>query len=337
MSFSPRQLLCAVTIAAVSLAATACGDDGETITLYSGRGERLIQPIIDRFEEESGINVEVNYGDNAELALLLQEEADAGRVEADLFLSQSPGSMGFIDDELATISSATLDLVDENARDKDGRWVGISGRQRVLVYDSTQVEPEELPDSIFGLLDERWDGQIGVAGGNGSFQDFVTAMRFTDGEDATAQFLSDLDALDPVPYANNNAIVQAVGRGEVQVGLVNHYYNFRALAEDPSVTSRNHVFAPGDPGGTLIVTAVGILEDSDQIELAEQFLQFLLSEEGQTYFAEETFEYPLAPGIPTAGNVPPIEFDDVGANDLNELDGGLERTREIIADAGLES
>lgn len=246
--------------------------------------------------------------------------------------------MGFVDSNLAQLPEATLALVDDGARDNDGRWVGISGRQRVLVYNEDLVDPAELPDSIFDLVaDDRFQGQIGVAGGNGSFQDFVTAMRFTQGEDVAAQFLTDLNALDPVAYANNNAIVTAVGRGEVQVGLVNHYYNFRAQAENPDVASANHVFAPGDAGGTLIVTAAAVVDGSDKVEQATQLIDFLLSEEGQTYFAEETFEYPLVPGIPTAGNVPETEFGDVGSIDLDELEGGLEQTRQMIADAGLES
>lgn len=338
MTFISNRVLVAGTIAALGLASTGCGGDDDAITLYSGRSESLIEPIIERFEEESGISVDVKYGDTAELALLIEEEANAGRTEADVYISQSPGAMGFVDDALAQLPDATLALVDPGTRDDDGRWVGLSGRQRVLVYNTESVDPTTLPTSIFELVaDDRFEGQIGVAGGNGSFQDFVTAMRFTEGEDVAAQFLTDLDALDPVPYANNNAIVTGVGRGEVQVGLVNHYYNFRALAEDPSTPSANHVFEPGDPGATLIVTAAGIVDGSEKVDEATQLIEFLLSDEGQTYFAEETFEYPLVPGIPTSGNVPPTEFGDVGSIDLDELEGGLERTRELIADADLES
>jgi iron(III) transport system substrate-binding protein len=337
MSITRRFVALAIG-ATITLATTACGgDDGDGITLYSGRSDGLIQPIIDRFEDETGIKVEVKYGDTADLALLISEEADAGRVEADVYLSQSPGAMGFLDEDLAQLPQETLDLVDPATRDDDGRWVGISGRQRVLVYNSDLVDPADLPDSVFGLIDERWQGQIGVAAGNGSFQDFVTAMRFTEGEDATAQWLADLDSLDPVPYPNNNAIVAAVGRGEIEIGLVNHYYNYRALAEDPGVASVNHLFAPGDPGATLIVTAAAIIDGTEKADLANEFISFLLSPEGQEYFAQETFEYPLVPGVPTAGNVPEIEFDDVGSLDLDELEGGLERTRQMIADAGLES
>ncbi|WP_420450723.1 extracellular solute-binding protein [Ilumatobacter sp.] len=338
MKRSTNRSAACIAIAALALGATACGDDTETITLYSGRSDGLIQPIIDRFEEESGIDVEVKYGDTADLALLIDEEARAGRAEADVYLSQSPGAMGFLDGDLTQLPDDTLDLVDPATRDADGRWVGISGRQRVLVYNTDAVDPADLPDSVFDVVsDDRWSGQIGVAGGNGSFQDFITAMRFTEGEEVTEDFLADLAELDPVAYPNNNAIVAAVGRGEVEVGLVNHYYNFRALAEDPDQPSANHRFADGDPGSTLIVTAAAIVEGTDDPELADQLIEFLLDEEGQTYFANETFEYPLVPGVPTAGGVEEIEFSDVGSLDLDELEGGLERTRELIAAAGLET
>lgn len=320
------------------LVASACGDDGESITVYSGRSDNLIQPIVDRFEDETGIDVEVNYGDTADLALLITEEAEAGRQVADVYLSQSPGAMGFVDEHLAQIPDATLDLVGTEVRDDDGRWVGLSGRQRVLVYNTDAVDPAELPSSVFDLVaDPAWEGRIGVAGGNGSFQDFVTAMRFTEGEDVTRQWLDDLAGLDPVEYANNNAIVSAVGRGEVDVGLVNHYYNFRQLAENPDQPSANHRFDDGDPGATLIVTAAGIVDGTEKADLADEFLRFLLGDEGQQYFAEETFEYPLTPGAETAGGVPPIDFADVGGIDLEELEGGLGATRQLIADAGLES
>ena len=335
-----RSLVPIVSATAVlGLVGAACGgDDSDTLTVYSGRNEQLIGPLIERFEDETDVDVEVRYGDSADLALLIEEEVGAGRVEADVFLSQSPGSIGFLAGDLAPLSDETLGLVDPGVRDDDGRWVGLSGRQRVLVYNTDSVDPADLPDSIFDLVaDDRWQDRIGVAGGNGSFQDFVTAMRFTEGEEATVAFLDDLAALDPVAYANNNAIVTAVGRGEVDIGLVNHYYNFRQLAENPDQPSANHTFADGDPGATLIVTAGAVIEGTEQADAADRFLRFLLGDEGQTYFAEETFEYPLSAGQQPAGDVPPIEFTDVGSIDLEELEGGLGRTRELIDAAGLET
>lgn len=344
--------LALVGLVSLGLLAAACGDDssepaatadgGESgatsVTIYSGRNEELIQPILDSFEESTGIEVRAKYGDSADLALLIEEEASAGRTEADVYLSQSPGSIGFLDDlgRLAPLPADVLALVPDTVQDDDGRWVGFSGRQRVLVYNSELVDAADLPASVFELTGAEWKGQVGVAPGNGSFQDFVTSMRATDGDETTQQWLDDLAANDPVSYPKNSAIVAAVARGEVEVGLVNHYYNYRALEEDPSLPSLNHQFEPGDPGGILIVTGAAIVDGTDRADVAGQLIAFLLGPEGQQYFANETFEYPLAAGQEPAPQIPPISFEDVGGIDFDELGGGLGSTRDMIAAAGLE-
>jgi iron(III) transport system substrate-binding protein len=312
-----------------------------SVTIYSGRTEDLIQPLLDAFVEETGIEVRAKYGDSADLALLIDEEVGAGRVEADVFLSQSPGSLGFLDERgrLATLPEDVLELVPGSVRDDDGRWVGFSGRQRVLVYNPQLVDEADLPESVFELTDQRWNGQVGVAPSNGSFQDFVTSMRATAGDETTERWLRDLAVNDPVAYPKNSAIVAAVGRGEVAVGLVNHYYNYRALDEDPDHPGLNHQFAPGDPGSILIVTGASVVEGTDRADVAAQLIAFLLGTQGQEYFATETFEYPLAIGAAPAESIPSIDFDqlgNVGGIDFDQLGGGLSRTREMIADSGLE-
>ena len=194
--------------------AAACsgGDNGASLTVYSGRSENLISPLIDDFVAATGIEVAVKYAGSAELALLIDEEGD--RSPADVFISQSPGAMGFLADRglLQMIGSQQLDLVDESFRNAEGLWVGLSGRVRVLVYNKDLVDPAELPSSIFDLTDVRFKDQLGVAPGNGSFQDFVTAMRALEGETVASQWLSGIAANGAVSYANNTAIVQAVGR-----------------------------------------------------------------------------------------------------------------------------
>jgi len=193
---------------------------------------------------------------------------------------------------------------------------------------------------VFDITDPEWSGRVGVAPSNGSFQDFVTAMRVTEGDEATADWLADLNANDPKIYANNNAIVQAVGRGEADVGLVNHYYNYRALAENPDQPSANHHFAADDAGSLLIVTGAAIPANDDadaaDIDAATQLIDFLLGSSGQQYFATETFEYPLAFDELPAGNVPVIDFADVGGIAYESLGGGLEETRAMITAAGFD-
>ncbi len=323
---------------AMVLVAAGCasGDNPNSLVLYSGRSEDLMAPLIDQFEEASGIRVEVKYEDSARLAILISEEG--ANSPADLFLSQSPGAIGFVDQRglLADLPAEILDLVVPNVRDDDGRWVGISGRQRVLVYNPDLVAEAELPDSIFDLVDPAWSDRLALAPANGSFQDFITAMRATNGDQATEAWLAGIEANSPVSYPKNSAIVAAVGRGEVDAGLVNHYYNIRALEEDPNQNSSNHYFVEGDAGGVLIVTAAARLNSSERSDNADRFIRFLLDAEAQNYFAFETYEYPLVPGASPAPNVPAASFGDVGGIDYADLSGGLQRTREMIADAGLE-
>jgi iron(III) transport system substrate-binding protein len=316
----------------------ASDDAGGTVVIYSGRTEELVQPILDSFSEETGIDVEVRYGNTSDLALLIEEEGD--QAPADVFLSQSPGAVAYLDQRglLGTIDDAVLALVPEQFHATDGSWVGFSGRQRVLAFNPEIVAEEELPASVLDLTGEEWSGRIGIAPSNASFQDFVTAMRLELGDEATSEWLQGIADNDPVTFANNGAIVAAIGRGEVDVGLVNHYYVYQALAEDPDFPGRNHNFAADDIGSLVIVTAASVLAGADHAEEADQLVEFLLSEEAQRYFSDETFEYPLAVGVEPADVLPDVDL--AAASDI-ELDfddfgGDLETTRDMIRDAGLE-
>ncbi len=313
-------------------------DDGGTVVVYSGRTEELVAPILERFAEETGIDVEVRYGNTSDLALLIEEEGD--RAPADVFLSQSPGAVAYLDqqDLLGTLDDDVLALVPEQFHAGDGSWVGFSGRQRVLAFNPQIVPEDELPASVLDLTGEEWSGRIGIAPSNASFQDFVSAMRLELGDEAATEWLQGIAANDPVTFANNSAIVAAIGRGEIDVGLVNHYYVYQALAEDPDFPGRNHNFAPDDIGSLVIVTAATVLAGADHPDEAGDLVEFLLSDEAQRYFSDETFEYPLAIGVEPAAVLPDVDL--VAASDVDldfdDLGGDLETTRDMIRDAGLE-
>jgi iron(III) transport system substrate-binding protein len=323
-----------VAVALLALATAGCSSSRDAMTIYSGRTQNLIGPLLEQFNKETGIAIDVKYGDSAELALLLDEEGE--RTPADIFLSQSPGATGFLAGKgrLAQLDAAVLDKVDQRFRNADGRWVGISGRQRVLVYNSEQVAEADLPDSVLELTDERFAGKVAVAPSNGSFQDFVTAMRQLEGEEATATWLKELAANEARTYANNNAIVEAVSRGEVEMGLVNHYYNYRFQQESPGTPSRNHHFAGDDVGSLVIPATASVLAGTDKTEEATRFLSFLLSAEAQRYFSDQTFEYPLVSGVPAASGLPPLASLRSPDYDVDALGGGLERTVELIRSSG---
>ena len=332
-----RPLRVIAGIVALALTASACGGGEDRLTVYSGRTENLIGPLLEQFTDETGVEVDVRYGQSADLALLISEEGD--RTPADVFISQSPGAVGLLAEEgrLATLESTVLDLVEPEDQATDGTWVGLSGRVRVLVYNTELVDPDGLPESVLDLTADEYEGDVAVAPENGSFQDFVTAMRSELGDDDTTAWLEAMAANGAPGYANNTAIVEAVQRGEVSMGLVNHYYNLRALAEDAASPTDNHAFGPRDIGSLRIVTAASVIQGSDRADEAEQLLAFLLSESAQEFFSAETLEYPLAAGVGPAEGVPPIAGLPVGSINVAELAGGLARTLELISESGIGS
>jgi iron(III) transport system substrate-binding protein len=315
----------------------ACTDDSGSLTVYSGRNEDLVGPLLSRFAEETGIDIDIRYGDSPDLALLVAEEGD--KSPADVFLSQSPGAVAYLDEHglLRALPDSVLDAVDPQYEAADGHWVGLSGRRRTIVYNEDLVDPADLPESVLDLADAEFAGEVGIAPSNASFQDFVTAMRAQLGDDATVEWLQAMADNDQPTYTNNVAIVEAVGRGEIPLGLVNHYYNEQALAEDPELPSRNHFFPGDDLGAMVLVTAASVLSSSDASEEAVRFVEFLLEADAQRYFSEETFEYPLAAGVEPTGDLPPLDGLTVADIDYDALGGGFERTLELIDESGISS
>jgi iron(III) transport system substrate-binding protein len=329
---------------AVGLAvlAGACGGDDDPgasgsdpeLVIYSGRNEELVGPLIDRFEEESGIDVEVRYGDTAEMAAQVLEEGDNS--PADVFFGQDAGALGALAKEgvLAELSEDQLGLVEDGAKDDAGRWVGTSARVRVVAYNNAELTEDDLPDSILGFVDPKWDGRIGWAPTNASFQSFVTALRVIEGEAGARAWLEGIQANHPIAYENNVATVEAVAAGEVSVGFVNHYYLYQFTTEDPDYPVSNKLYGGGDPGGLVNVAGAGILETASNVDEASQLVDFLLSTEAQTYFAEETFEIPVADGVQPVEGVPTLDQVTLATVDLNKLDD-LSGTLAMLTELGI--
>ncbi len=327
----------AVALAALLLVGLpACSSGNDRLVVYSGRSEELIGPLLERFSDETGVKIDVRYGDSPELALLIDQEGDAS--PADVFISQNPGAVGFLDQQgrLKPLPPDVVRRVPAQDHAEDRTWVGLSGRVRVLVYNTELVSEDDLPRSVLDLTAEQYRGEVAVAPTNGSFIDFVTAMRSELGDDQAREWLEGMADNDSPTYANNNAIVAAVGRGEVPMGLVNHYYNLRAKAEDPGVPSENWYFpAEDDVGSLLIVTTASKLGTTDRDDDAEELVEFLLSEEAQRFFGEETFEYPLVEGVAPPSEVPKLAELSVTRVDLDELGSGLRATQDLIDESGL--
>jgi iron(III) transport system substrate-binding protein len=303
--------------------------------VYSGRDEEFVGPLFEQFEEDTGVTLEVRYGDSAELAATLLEEGDAS--PADVFLSQDAGSLGAVAGEgmFAELEQDVLDGVDPRFRSADGFWVGTSGRARVAAYNTDALAPADLPDSVLDLTDGTWRGRVGFPPTNGSFQAFVAAMIVTEGEDATRRFLEGLAENDPVLYEDNSSTVRGVAAGEVDLGLVNHYYRFEVEAEEGPIPVENHFFAGGDPGALVNTAGIGILTTTENRPAADAFVAYLSGEEGQTYFAEETFEYPVADGYEPSVDLVPLEEIQSPDVDLSDLGTTIEPALRLLADVGL--
>ncbi|MGI9528827.1 MAG: iron ABC transporter substrate-binding protein [Acidimicrobiia bacterium] len=320
----------------LGLMAAACSSDDErSLTVYSGRSEELVHPLIDQFVEESGIDVTVRYAGSADLAATILEEGDSS--PADVFFAQDPASLGSValDGLFAPLPEDVLATVPSTFSDTDGMWVGISGRARTVVYDATIIDPATLPPTEDGLTDPEWAGRVGIAPTNGSFLAFVAAKILLDGEDATLAWLEGMAANRAPTFPRNSAIVTAVNDGQVESGLVNHYYLLRALAEDPDAVGRNHFFTTPTAGSLVMPAGIGVLASSTHTDEAEEFIAFLLDTQAQAYFADETFEYPLVPGVAANSQLPPLDTIPAPELDLSLLATTLDTATDLVAKAGL--
>ncbi|MEI5583462.1 MULTISPECIES: iron ABC transporter substrate-binding protein [unclassified Agromyces] len=334
-----RGIALATTGLAAALALAGCAtdpaDEEGALTVYVGRDEELVGPLIERFEEESGIDVEARYAATPELTALLLEEGE--QTPAQVFLSQDAGALGALTDAglAAEIPAELADLIPEGFTSQDGSWIGVTGRARVIAYDGEQLAEDDVPDTVDALTGEEWAGQVAFAPGNASFQSFITALRVLEGEDAAAEWVEGIAANDPELTENNLASLDLVNNGQVQLGLINHYYWFRQAAEVGADEMRAQLkFLPGDPGGIVNVTGAAILEGAADDPDARAFVEFLVSEEAQRYFVEETFEYPLLPGVDAPEGLPAIETLVNPGLDLSDLDS-VEESQRLLADNGL--
>ena len=314
-----------IFLISISILLTACGgsladDDNARLVVYSGRSETLVGPLIEQFKAESGIEVEVRYGDTAELAATLLEEGENS--PADIFFAQEPGGLGVVADAglLAELPQTILSLVDERFVDPNRAWVGVSGRARVIAYNTELLSSDDLPNDMWGFTEPKWKGKIGLPPTNASFQTMVTAMRQEWGQQETRRWLEGIMANEPVFYEKNTPTVAAVGAGEVEVGFVNHYYLYRFLAEEgEGFPARNYFLPSGGPGSLVLVSGVGMLDSSQNKEQGLAFIEYLLAEQAQTYFSSETFEYPIASGVQPSVDLVPLDELNAISMDLSAL------------------
>lgn len=276
------------------------------VVVYSGRGESLVGSLFARLEAETGVDVEVRYGDTPELVTLMLTEGSQS--PADVIFAQDSGHLGALSGRgmLAVLDASLLSQVDGRFQDPAGHWIGTSGRARVLVYNPTLVAPDALPKTLKELADPRWRGRVGWSPGNGSFQSHVSALRHLWGEEETRAWLAAMVANAPVSYPKNAPQVEAVADGSISLGWVNHYYLHRQKTD--GYPAANHSFpVAGDAGNILMLSGMGIRAGSPRMEAASAVVAWMVSEGAQTAIAQENFEYPTRPGVATHPDVPPLD------------------------------
>lgn len=303
----------------------------QTLTVYAGRSKSLVEPLVGKFEKETGIKVQVRYAGTTQLALALIQEGK--RSPADVFWAQDTGALELLHDKglFTKLPSTLTSQALPEFRSAGETWVPTSARGRTLAYAPSRVKLSELPASVFELTDPKWKGRIGWAPANASFQAFVTAMRSQIGEDKTRAWLIGVRDNQPKAYPKNTPILDALAAGEVDLGLLNHYYLLKFKAQKKDFPVEQTTFAnQGDLGNLLFVAGAGVLQSSKQQALAQQFLNYLLTESSQKFFTENVYEYPVIKGIETLEVTPAAEAaPKVPYSELSDLDGTLKMLREL--------
>ena len=269
------------------------------LTLYLGRGEGgLYEDVIEAIRKRNpNLTLNIRRGPTVALANTIVAEAEAGAQQADLFWAVDSGSLGLVSEAglAQPLRGSARSSLREGFRYED--WAPVSGRIRTLPYNTDRLSPDQIPESIMALPDT--DLTVGWAPAYGSFQSFVTAMRLLEGDAATRQWLRGMKAR-ARQYAGELGVVMGVSRGEVDIGLANHYYTLRLKAGQPEAPL-DLAFTHQDAGSLLNASGVMALRDTD---LAHNFIRYLLTQEVQSYLASEAYEIPMVEGVELPAGLP---------------------------------
>ena len=316
---------------------SGCGETGPSeeageLFIYSGRSQALVEPLLEKFEQDTGIRVRARFGGTPQLAIALQEEGERSR--ADIFWAQDASALGSLRDLLRPLPERVVEVIPPELRHEGRRWVATSGRARVVAYSARRTEGKVLPETLADLTQEKWRGRIGWAPANGSFQSFVTAMRVLEGEDATRFWLSAMEANNPKVYPNNTSLLQGVAAGEVDLVVTNHYYLYRFQQRDENFPVAQKHLNAGSPGNLVNYAGLGILESSGNPEAAIAFVQWILSREVQEYFVQEVYEYPVVGDIEALPGMLAFEeirelSPEINLESLEDLQGTIQLLREL--------
>jgi iron(III) transport system substrate-binding protein len=321
----------AAALGAVLLASCSSADSSSSagsLTVYSGQHVQTTQALVVAFEKETGISVNLRSDDEDVLADQIVTEGS--RSPADVYFTENTPPLQYLASKglLASVDPSTLANTPSRFNSPDGKWVGVTARVSVMVYNTSLLNPSALPTSVMDLADPQWKGKIGIAGAETDFQPIVTSIARAHGEAAALQWLDAVKAnAGSHSYSDNETLTSQVNSGQVALGIINQYYWYRQKAQvgASGLQSAIGYFAPEDPGYVIDVSGAGILKSSSHQADAQRFLAFLTSKEGQEIIAHsDSFEYPVASGVTTAE--PETPFDQLQPNSITlaELGTGAE-------------
>jgi iron(III) transport system substrate-binding protein len=306
----------AAGLVAVAMSASACGSgdaeagsqgDKPTLTLYNAQHD-FVEDMAADFTKRTGIKVEIRTGKDLELANQIVQEGD--RSPADVFVTENSPAMTLVDSKglFAKIDDATLAQVPAAFAPSDKDWTGFAARSTVLAYNTKAVKTADIPASLLDLAQPKWKKKIGIAPAGADFQAIVSAVLATKGETATKTWLEGLKANANV-YEGNTAVMKAVDAGQIDAGVIYHYYFYKDRAEAGANTKNTalHYFGNADPGAFVSVSGAGVLKSSEHSAEAQQFVQYLTGPEGQKILAESgSMEYAIATGAENNADLKPL-------------------------------
>jgi iron(III) transport system substrate-binding protein len=331
----PIVTVMSVLVVITGLAACSSSDESDDLLIYNAQHESLTKEWIDAFTKETGIKVSYRQGGDTELGNQLVAEGDAS--PADVFLTENSPAMAAVERAglFADLDAATTDQVPAQYRPATGKWTGVAARSTVFVYNEDRLQPDQLPTSLLDLQQPEWKGRWGAPPAKADFQAIVAALLQLEGEPATAQWLAAMKA-NAVIYNDNIATLKAVNAGEVDGGVIYHYYWFRDQSKTKEISGNTalHYFKNQDPGAFVSLSGGGVLESSDKKDQAQQFVTFITGRAGQEVLEKGTsFEYPVASGVPANPALPPLDTLQAPAVDPSTLEA--QQVTDLMTKAGL--
>jgi len=329
--FSLALLSSSIFLSTQSVAA----ENNEGIVVYNAQHENLVKSWVDGFTKETGIKVTLRNGDDSELGNQLVQEGSAS--PADVFLTENSPSMVLVDNAklFAPLDAATLKQVPAEFRPAHGRWIGIAARSTVFVYNPAKLSEQQLPKSLMDLAKPEWKGRWAASPSGADFQAIVSAMLALKGEQATLEWLKAMKA-NFVAYKGNSTVMKAVNAGQIDGGVIYHYYRFvdQSKTGENSKNTQLYYFKHQDPGAFVSLSGGGVLASSKHKEQAQAFIKWITGKEGQEQLrTNNAFEY--AVGVNAASNPKLVPLKDLDAPKVEPSTLNSKKVIELMTQAGL--